>query len=165
MEKQVFIEGSLKHSLITMLVFLPITLTVLSFFVQSILINLFITFALGFWYASFQEERTITCDPIECSIRIKNFWSSRVNTEYFQWSDVTETKFIFTPSSESSDEVHFEIVAEGRVIKILSPTTILSSKDENLISLVNEATSHLPYVWIKDTKIGSVWTYSKVPRI
>lgn len=176
MEKHTFVDGSLKQSLITMLVLLPVIAVLIYFFSQYTFIIIIVACALGLWYAGQQKESVITCDADGCSIESKTFWTSRKQTTEFLWRDVTATKFILTPSFESTAEVHFEVDAEGETIEILRSTIKTSNQNDNIIAFINEATPHLPYIWVKLSRtlvkdvsnfeeMEKAGDYSKISRI
>ncbi len=171
-KKQVFVESPLKLALLAMLFILPVLMILIVVFAPSIPIIVLIgicfgIFALGLLVSSFYKKKTITCDSVGCKVQAKHYWKSFGETYDFKWSEVTDTKIIFT-EWEDLTRTHFEVVANGQARELKQWDRFSSKSFDSLIAMINEATPHLPYIWVKDINnvegMEKAGMFSKVPR-
>lgn len=115
-----------------------------------------------FLFISLFSKRTIDCDSVGCMVEKIDFWGLREDKDSFRWSEVTETTF--TTLTTTDYLMLFEVEANGQTHQLLTE----SSKDfDNIIKLANEATPHLPYIWVYGNRIDAIEKidrYYKVPR-
>lgn len=115
-----------------------------------------------FLFISFFSKRTISCDSVGCMIEKIDFWGLREDRDFFEWNEVTETTF--TTFTTTDYLMLFEVKANGQTHQLLTE----SSKDfGNIINLANEATPHLPYIWVNENRVDAIEKidrYYKVPR-
>ena len=176
-KKHVFVESPLKLALFAMPI-LSSVLTILTVaFSPTIPIIVYIgiffgTFGLGVLICSFYKKKTITCDSVGCQVQTKHHWESSGETYDFKWNEVTLTRvgFIEVQSGEGGylSRTHFEVVANGQERELKQWDRFSSKSFDRLVALVNEATPHLPYIWVKDINnvegMEKVGGFSKVPR-
>jgi hypothetical protein len=176
-QKHVFVESPLKLALFAM----PIVSSVLTIltvvFAPAIPIIVyvgifFVTFALGVLICSFYKKKTITCDSVGCQVEAKHLWERSGETYHFKWSEVTLTKVSFTEVHGGDggylNRTHFEVIADGQERELKQWDRFSSKSFDRFVALVNEATPHLPYIWVKDKGnvegIEKVGEFIKVPR-
>ena len=176
-QKHVFVESPLKLALFVM----PIVSSVLTIltvvFAPSMpaifYVGIFFgTFAVGVLICSFYKKKTITCDSVGCQVETKHHWESSGEGYEFKWSEVTLTKVSFTEVSGGDggylNRTHFEVVANGQERELKQWDRFSSKNFESFVALVNEATPHLPYIWVKDIAnvegMEKVGAFIKVPR-
>ena len=159
-EKHVFVENPLKSLLISSLLFglyLLIALPAINFFFAAslptnILIGvLVVSFALPLLLASFMKRKVVICDSVGCEVRAKNSWQKFEETDYFKWSQVTETNIVaVTKTNVFSKWIYFEVVVGGQTKRLLKREWFSAKSFDNLVDLANQATQHLlPYLWVK----------------
>jgi len=174
-EKQVFVQSPIITALRSayFLIILFLIALVFNFFfpgpfsITFLIEVFFIIYALVLLTSLFRKKKTIICDSIGCQVQAKNYWEGFGKTTYhFNWSEVTETLFL-SVGSDNSGSI-FAAVVNGQQIKLLDKESNSSKSFDNFVALVSQATSHLPYIWTKDSDNLEViekdgW-FNKVPR-
>lgn len=174
-EKQVFVEnpiGSAPEHILILCAF--VFLWFGNSFLPEPLSNTILIFIFGGTYllfaiiTSIQPKLTITCDSAGCEVNSKIFWQ-RVGTTYqFKWAEVTETKFERFATSARAKPMFFWVATHGQAKRLLRRSWFAADQLESFVSLVNQATPHVPYVWVKDETnhnvMEKVGKYRKVPR-
>lgn len=158
-KKETLVESPLKLALLAMLIVSPVMAIVTGIAVPSIPIFALIgigfgIFAVGLLVFSFDKKKTITFDSAGCQVQTKSYWKSFEETYNFKWSEVTATKVIFTEvyggdGGDNLKRTHFEVVAHGQARELKQWDRFSSKSFDRVIALVNEATPHLPYLWVK----------------
>lgn len=157
-KKETFVESPLKLALLAMLIVSPVIAVVTGIAVPSIPIFALIgigfgIFAIGLLVFSFDKKKTITFDSVGCQVQTKSYWKSFEETYDFKWGEVTATKVIFTEvdggDGDNLKRTHFEVVANGQARELKQWDRFSAKSFERIIELVNEATPHLPYIWVK----------------
>jgi hypothetical protein len=85
---------------------------------------------------------------------------------------VTLTKVGFTEVHGGDggylNRTHFEVVANGQERELKQWDRFSAKSFDRFVALVNEATPHLPYIWVKDIDnvegMEKVGGFIKVPR-
>ena len=159
-KKEIFVESPLKLALFAMLILSPVMAIVTGIMYPSIPIIVrigigFGIFAIGLLVLSFAEKKTITFDSVGCQVRAKHYWKSFEETYDFKWSEVTAARVIFYEADGgdggTSTRTHFEVVVNGQARELKQWDRFSAKSFDRVIELVNEATPHLPYVWVKGT--------------
>ncbi len=149
MEQQVFKENPIKRILIYVVGFIPVFVFTTIFMADKSLeiyywvINIFV-FAICLLLIIFEEDTTIICDEVGCTMKKKRFWQNSGKIYDFKWNEVSGTEY--SADAESSREFYIEI--DGMKRKFLTSHTSLDNFDY-FISTVNYATPHLSYFWEK----------------
>ena len=168
MNQQIFKTSPVKRILIYLFsfvaafVFTSIFLSAERFKIFYWALNI-VFFAFCFLLIIFEEDTTIICDEVGCTVKKKRFWQSSGKSYGFGWNEVSETEYY--ADAETSREFYIEV--DGVKRKLLTADFSFDDTDY-FIETVNQATPHLPYVWEKnDGLIASTFEgrrYSKVAR-
>jgi hypothetical protein len=176
-KQETFVESPLKLAFFAMLIVSPVMAIVTGLVVPSIPIIVLIgicfgIFAIGLLIFSFDKKKTIILDSMGCQVQAKRYWTRFEETYDFKWSEVTATKVIFHEADggdgDNLERTHFEVVANGQARELKQWDKFSSKSFDRIIDLVNEATPHLPYIWVKGiTNVEAIEKaagFSKVPR-
>ena len=175
--KQGFVESPLKLALFAGPIFSSVLTILTVVFAPSLPIIAYVgiffgVVVLGMLICSFYKKKTITCDSVGCQVQAKHYWESFGEAYDFKWSEVTVTKVILNEiyggDGDSLKRMHFEVVANGQERELKQWDRFSSKSFDRVVALVNEATPHLPYIWVKDMNnvegLEKVGRFSKVPR-
>jgi hypothetical protein len=126
------------------------------------------TYAMFLMVSSLQKRLTLTCDSVGCEVSSKMFWQTVGKTYSFKWSEVTDTKFERFATLGQSPSMFFWVVTQGQAKRLLRRSWFASDQLKSFVALVNQATPHLPYVWVTEETtrqaIEKVGKFRKVPR-
>jgi hypothetical protein len=99
-------------------------------------------------------HRTVACDSTGCEVTTGSKWG-KSQSDSFKWHEVTGTgvaKQVISTGKGRQTVFYFGVGVEGREILLLRSGT----KDfADLMSVVNERTPHLPYVWVGSREIDN----------
>ncbi len=123
-----------------------------------------IVFGIGlsvfFLLIGFFSKKIISWDSFGCTIEKIDFWGLRVDTDYFRWNEVTETTFASFTTTETL--MFFEVKANDQTHQLLTET---AKEFNNIIKLVNEATPHLPYIWVTKNRLVAIEKLEAIEKI
>lgn len=167
-DKYVYVENPMKlviNLMLLILFFFTAVSVITGNSLDTIIVitaSLFGFSALFVLIASFLKQRTVICDSRGCEIWTKRFWSGKQETDRFEWKDVTSTRVDEIDIGESTS-LRFEIKARGKT-RGFTMKHIFSRSFDKLITVVNQATPHLPYIWVKSPRTSIIQVFELVPR-
>jgi hypothetical protein len=104
-----------------------------------------------FWF--YGTDTTVVCHDNGFTVRMVNKGKGTSLHEY-SWNEVTETRYYDNESGEDHLTTRRMLVktASGPVFNLYA----MKGFDE-LISIFNQKTSHLPYVWVKPREMSTIF--------
>jgi hypothetical protein len=109
-----------------------------------------ITFGL-FWF--YGTDTTVVCHENGFTVKMVNKGKGTSLHEY-SWNEVTETRYYDNESGEDHLTTRRLLVktASGPVFNLYAMKGF-----EELISIFNQKTNHLPYVWVKPRELSNIF--------
>ena len=115
--------------------------------------GVFLGVVLFFSILYLSSDTTVTCHDTGFTVNVVSKKKGTSIQEY-KWEEVTETKYFVKDGGDDGADTRYFLVntEKGTAFKLAS----MKGFDE-LISIINEKTPHLPYTWIKKRGLSSYY--------